>query len=54
MDINLYSDRLKLRNLLSRDWDFFLRLHLDKDVNQYIRSVEPESDIVAKFEQRKA
>jgi RimJ/RimL family protein N-acetyltransferase len=54
MDINLYSDRLTLRNLQSRDWAFFLRLHLDKGVNQYIRSIESESDIVAKFEQRKA
>jgi RimJ/RimL family protein N-acetyltransferase len=54
MDINLYSDRLKIRNLHSRDWAFFLRLHLDKGVNQHIRNIESESDIVAKFEQRKA
>ncbi|MBB1320479.1 MULTISPECIES: GNAT family N-acetyltransferase [Shewanella] len=54
MDINLFSDRLILRNLQTKDWPNFLRLHLDKDINQYIRRIESESDIVAKFEQRKA
>ncbi|AZG72736.1 GNAT family N-acetyltransferase [Shewanella livingstonensis] len=54
MNINLYSDRLILRNLHSKDWLHFLRLHLDKEVNQHIRAIESEADIVAKFEQRKA
>ncbi|WP_137221605.1 GNAT family N-acetyltransferase [Shewanella sp. MEBiC00475] len=54
MDINLYSDRLKLRNLQSNDWSDFLRLHFDGSINQYIRNIESESDIISKFEQRKA
>ena len=54
MDINLYSERLKLRNLHSKDWSGFLRLHSDKNVNQYIRNVEPEADILAKFNQGQA
>jgi RimJ/RimL family protein N-acetyltransferase len=54
MQINLYSERLKLRHLQSKDWEHFLRLHRDKGINQHIRSIESESEIVAKFEQRKA
>jgi RimJ/RimL family protein N-acetyltransferase len=54
MDINLYSDRLKLRNLQDKDWANFLRLHLDDNINQYIHAIESESAILAKFEQRNA
>ncbi|MGX9462926.1 GNAT family N-acetyltransferase [Shewanella sp. A14] len=54
MDIQIYTERLVLRNLQQHDWLDFLRLHLDDGINQYIRSIESESDIVAKFEQRKA
>ena len=54
MNIELYSERLVLRNLHQDDWANFLRLHQDPVVNLYIRAVEAEQDILAMFESRKS
>ncbi|GGB64010.1 N-acetyltransferase GCN5 [Shewanella inventionis] len=43
-----------LRNLTQNDWPSFLQLHLDSAVQQYIRKIEAENDIKAKFTQRLA
>ncbi|WP_418357142.1 MULTISPECIES: GNAT family N-acetyltransferase [Shewanella] len=52
MQIQLYADRVLLRNLRHSDWNDFLHLHLNEAVNQYIRPVESESAINTKFNQR--
>ncbi|NKF51793.1 GNAT family N-acetyltransferase [Shewanella sp. WXL01] len=52
MEIALYTDRLKIRNLQASDWLFVLAIQTNPSVNQYIRDVEDEQTIRRKFEQR--
>lgn len=50
--LELYTDRLRIRSLQDHDWENFLALHLDPDINRYVRIPEPVEVIHQKFEQR--
>ncbi|WP_434951101.1 GNAT family N-acetyltransferase [Shewanella sp. HL-SH4] len=52
MGIALYSDRLVIRSLQYQDWDNFLSINQDPQVNQYIREPSTEVVLLAKFESR--
>lgn len=51
--VELYTERLKLRPLTDADWPYFLALNLDPDINQYVREPESEAQILEKFNQRR-
>lgn len=48
--LELYTDRLIIRSLQDHDWDNFLALHLDPEINRYVRIPEPEEVIRQKFD----
>ncbi|MCL1036643.1 GNAT family N-acetyltransferase [Shewanella submarina] len=50
----LYSDRLIIRTLEERDWPEFRALHQDAEVSRFIREVESDSEIKARFDDRLA
>ncbi|WP_394132855.1 GNAT family N-acetyltransferase [Shewanella maritima] len=52
MSINLFSERLLIRPLKESDWHSVLSLQSSQIVNQFIRDIEDEQIIRAKFEQR--
>lgn len=52
MNVVLYSDRLIIRTLQKRDWNSFLSVNQDPQINQYIREPQTELEVLAKFESR--
>ncbi|WOT04057.1 GNAT family N-acetyltransferase [Shewanella youngdeokensis] len=48
--LELYTDRLRLRTIVSSDWDDFLYMSSSKELNQYIRVPQAVSVIRQKFE----
>ncbi|MGI2260105.1 GNAT family N-acetyltransferase [Shewanella sp. GXUN23E] len=48
----LYTDRLIIRPIEPRDWPAFRELHLDAEVNRFVREVQSEAEIIAKFQGR--
>ncbi|QSX31265.1 GNAT family N-acetyltransferase [Shewanella cyperi] len=52
VEVELYTDRLRLRNLRETDKPDFIRLHLDESVNRLVRDIEPLAVIEEKFNQR--
>ncbi|MEZ9595265.1 GNAT family N-acetyltransferase [Shewanella sp. 10N.261.52.F9] len=48
--LELYTDRLRLRTVISSDWNSFLYMHSDEQLNEFVRKPQPESDIRQKFE----
>ncbi|MCS3418107.1 RimJ/RimL family protein N-acetyltransferase [Pseudomonas sp. BIGb0450] len=50
--MELYTERLYMRQLEAGDWDFFLALHTDPSVIQYVCDVPSETETREKFETR--
>lgn len=48
--LELYTDRLRLRSVVSSDWDNFLYTHSSEELNKYVRKPQSESVIRQKFE----
>ncbi len=48
--LELYTDRLKLRTVISSDWDNFLFTHSSEQLNVYVRQPQAEAVIRDKFE----
>lgn len=48
----LYSDRLVIRSITEQDWPEFQNLYQDADVVRYIRAVETDAEIRARFDSR--
>ncbi|MFQ6371810.1 GNAT family N-acetyltransferase [Shewanella sp. YIC-542] len=46
---SLCGERIHLRWITSQDWPVFLQINQDVQVNRYIREVEPQSVIAARF-----
>ncbi|UJF23262.1 GNAT family N-acetyltransferase [Shewanella sp. OMA3-2] len=50
VDIALYSDRLIIRSLQPKDWNNFLAINQDPQVNQFVREPTTELVLHTKFE----
>ncbi|MDX1281290.1 GNAT family N-acetyltransferase [Shewanella colwelliana] len=50
--LELYTDRLKIRSLQRADWQVFLSIHQDPELNQFIRRPDSVEAIGDKFEAR--
>ncbi|ABV87963.1 GNAT family N-acetyltransferase [Shewanella pealeana] len=48
--LELYTDRLRLRSVISSDWDNFLYTHSSEQLNEFVRKPQAESVIRQKFE----
>ena len=51
--INLETENLTLRSLIDSDRQTFLQMHLDTEINRYIRPPEDQQQILVKFDERK-
>ncbi|MBT1443164.1 GNAT family N-acetyltransferase [Shewanella sp. JM162201] len=52
MPIQLYTNRLRLRPLISADRDNFIAMQTDAEVNRYVRVCESVAEVERKFEAR--
>lgn len=50
--LELYTDRLKIRSLQRADWQVFLSIHQDLELNQFVRRPDSIQAISDKFEAR--
>ncbi|MGL5047268.1 MAG: GNAT family N-acetyltransferase [Shewanella sp.] len=47
--LELYTDRLKLRSLQNSDWEHFYALHIDPEINRFIRVPESQEALRSQF-----
>lgn len=52
--LELYTDRLKIRSLQRDDWQDFLSIHRDPELNRFVRQPESVALLNDKFQQRLA